>query len=87
MAKRMESISAIGDLQFVGDSIVGNMSPKIKLLERLGYIDSEPIVDEITDYRDIAEYWRKLLDPKTFYPVVYTFVVLADIPAAFIGWS
>jgi hypothetical protein len=87
LADRMESTNMSGPLLKSGDSAEGNTSPRFSLLERLGYIEKEAIQEELTEYRDIAEYWRKLLDPKVYYPTVYTFTVLKDLPVAFLGWQ
>lgn len=87
LAERMETMNLQGELSVTGDEAIGNMSPRIKLLERLGYIESEAVKEELVEYRAIADYWRRLLDPKVFYPTVYKFSVCRSIPPAFVGWS
>jgi hypothetical protein len=76
----METMNLQGELSVAGDKAIGNMSPRIKLLERLGYIESEAVKEKLVEYRDIADYWRRLLDPKVFYPTVYKFSVVVVFP-------
>jgi hypothetical protein len=75
------------ELLYVGSSAIGNMSPRLKLLERLGYLEKEAVVDDLSEYSEIVAYWNVLLNPRVYVPVVYRWSVRRDIPSSFIGWS
>jgi hypothetical protein len=70
----------------VGDTATGNLTPRLSMLKRFGYLDVIEVMDDLVGYTEIMRYWNILLSPSVYVPVVYEFCVLRDIPAAFLEW-
>lgn len=69
-----------------GDTFRGNMTGRLKLLERFGYV--EAIAEEVElEEAALTMYWFTILDPRRFIPAVYTFNILKDLPVAFSSWE
>jgi len=68
----------IHKLTDVGDSVECNSDGRLRLLERLGYLEKRTVFAKIPD---LYEYWTlRLDDDNLFIPGVYRYTVLKDIP-------
>jgi hypothetical protein len=80
--KRHQPISQ-SSLQMPGDVAVGNSSPRLSLLRRLGYVDFDHVYEEFSDEEAPYVFYQRLtgLDRT---PEVYRYVCLKDIPECFL---
>jgi hypothetical protein len=68
----------INQLTDVGDTVTCNSDGRLRLLERLGYLQKDTVFTTIVD---LHEFWlHKLDDDFIFVPGVYRYTVLKDIP-------
>jgi hypothetical protein len=82
---RWESINAdTSILLFTGDQVVSNLDKRISLLEKLGYVTTEPVMRDLEEHETLA-YWAWRMNPfRRRSPGVYTINVVKDIPAVFL---
>jgi hypothetical protein len=68
-------------LIFIGDERLVNSSKRIRLLERLGYLDVQDELVAIVTYRMRFDYWHSIFVLKKVYPPkVFRVTVIKDIP-------
>lgn len=81
----VREVEPIGKFELVtaGDEVKGNSSPRLALLERLGYLDKKRVLATLTG-PDAVSMWLSLQNSKDYVPEVYQYVCLKDIPPQFI---
>jgi hypothetical protein len=85
---RIRKVETVADvsLQYEesGSEFEGNQTKRLRLLEMLGYVEKEEVLEDVTDITRALLLERILLDlPDTYEPTVYTFRILKDIPPVF----
>jgi len=81
--KQREVVDPSGTLMFSGDESIRNSSRRLVLLERLGYVEKDPITLHLVGIQCVLM-WLSLQGAKHVSPVVYKYVCIKDIPAQFI---
>jgi len=81
--KREVQRSDVGSLRYSGDVTQCNSDRRLVLLERLGYLEKNPLL--VTLQGDLAvEFWLKLQAGRYLEPPVYEYSCLKDIPGQFL---
>lgn len=80
--REYESIN-YADLRYAGDMVRGNSDSRLVLLERLGYLEKKPVVENLSGYGSV-ERWLSLQKHFDATPILYDYVCNKDIPPVFL---
>jgi len=82
-AEKREVISDPDEGRFVGDEWEGNSTPRLKLLETLGYIEKVEIIEDVPVPNRLL-FWLAYYRQQNP-PVVYQYSIIRDIPSVFLS--
>jgi hypothetical protein len=71
------------DLRYVNDKVVGNQSPRLRLLEKLGYLVRENVKQVLTQEQSYTFLILCMFARNKLAPQVFTYTCIRDIPECF----